>query len=97
MSNFSRKARVICNHLQLYISYYLSHVADLVNCIVRWRKRWGPMPPNYTIGEQGKLIVPKFTRQYQGEYSCIVTSPLGIYKYPDVRILVKGLYSLYLH
>ncbi|KAK3104524.1 hypothetical protein FSP39_004009 [Pinctada imbricata] len=45
----------------------------LVNPIVRWRRREGALPPNHRI-QGGTLYIPRFTRQYAGEYICSATT-----------------------
>nr|XP_022341960.1 basement membrane-specific heparan sulfate proteoglycan core protein-like isoform X4 [Crassostrea virginica] len=51
----------------------------LTNAVVQWRRREGPLPPNHSI-QGGTLYIPRFQREYAGEYICTATTPVRNYE-----------------
>jgi hypothetical protein len=60
----------------------------LANAVVQWRRREGPLPPNHSI-QGGTLYIPRFQREYAGEYICTATTPVRNYE-TSVFIIVTG-------
>ncbi|XP_069115040.1 basement membrane-specific heparan sulfate proteoglycan core protein-like isoform X2 [Argopecten irradians] len=58
----------------------------LVNPVVRWRRREGPLPPNHSQ-RGGTLVIPRFSSQYSGEYICTATAQEKTYE-TSVYIIV---------
>ncbi|XP_061163155.1 basement membrane-specific heparan sulfate proteoglycan core protein-like [Saccostrea echinata] len=51
----------------------------LNNAVIQWRRREGPLPPNHSI-QGGTLYIPRFQREYAGEYICTATTPVRNYE-----------------
>ncbi|XP_021372607.1 basement membrane-specific heparan sulfate proteoglycan core protein-like isoform X2 [Mizuhopecten yessoensis] len=58
----------------------------LVNPVVRWRRREGPLPPNHSQ-RGGTLVIPRFSSEYSGEYICTATAQEKTYE-TSVYIIV---------
>ncbi|XP_034337833.2 basement membrane-specific heparan sulfate proteoglycan core protein isoform X5 [Magallana gigas] len=51
----------------------------LTNALIQWRRKEGPLPPNHRI-QGGTLYIPRFQREYAGEYICTATTPARNYE-----------------
>lgn len=94
-ANFTNCSILLCCTWDVFVQYLTSRniylmclCLGLTNAVVQWRRREGPLPPNHSI-QGGTLYIPRFQREYAGEYICTATTPVRNYE-TSIFIIVTG-------